>query len=198
LKNSEDDSDNEDRISAVQSTERQKLPSDCLQYSQRSASTVSQKSDVSSTSLPENCHGEDASKPDNDKSSRTSVDSKLASIAETTPTASESAPHTDPPLAEQTVDANQDWEVRDIIAKEDVDGVVHYLVDWHPTLVPTHSLGNAKELVDIFEARLRAHRRSKNKRGWLSLKPSRQAIVGTDTLGGAPQKKRRGRPRKQR
>jgi hypothetical protein len=34
------------------------------------------------------------------------------------------------------VGANEEWEIRDIIGKEDVDGVVHYLVEWNPTLVP--------------------------------------------------------------
>jgi hypothetical protein len=50
------------------------------------------------------------------------------------------------------IDDNQDWEARKIIGKEDVDGVLHYLVEWCPTLVPKHLLGHAKELVDDFEA----------------------------------------------
>lgn len=29
----------------------------------------------------------------------------------------------------EVVDANQEWEIRDIIRKEDVDGVVHYLAE---------------------------------------------------------------------
>ena len=33
----------------------------------------------------------------------------------------------------QVVDANQEWEIRDIIGKEDVSGVVHFLVEWNPT-----------------------------------------------------------------
>ncbi|KAK0105991.1 hypothetical protein ONS95_004498 [Cadophora gregata] len=49
-----------------------------------------------------------------------------------------------------------DWDVREIIGKEDLDGVSYYLVDWHPTLLPAHTLGHAKELVDKFEARIRA------------------------------------------
>jgi hypothetical protein len=35
------------------------------------------------------------------------------------------------------IDANQESEIRDIIAKEDVDGVVHYLVEWSPTKICT-------------------------------------------------------------
>jgi hypothetical protein len=38
-------------------------------------------------------------------------------------------------------------------------------VDWCPTLVPEHELGNAKELVDEFEARVRAQRESKSGQG---------------------------------
>jgi hypothetical protein len=30
----------------------------------------------------------------------------------------------------EVVDAEQEWEIRDIIGKEDVDGVVHYLVEY--------------------------------------------------------------------
>jgi len=70
------------------------------------------------------------------------------------------APPTELQLAVQAIDDNQDWEVRKIIGKEDVDGVRHYLVDWSPTLVPEHWLGHAKELVDGFEARLLAQRNS--------------------------------------
>ena len=53
------------------------------------------------------------------------------------------------------IDANQESEIRDIIAKEDVDGVVHYLVEWSPTLMPKYAIGKAKGLVNKFEARLR-------------------------------------------
>jgi hypothetical protein len=30
----------------------------------------------------------------------------------------------------EVVDADQEWEIRDIIEKEDADGVVHYLVEY--------------------------------------------------------------------
>jgi hypothetical protein len=42
--------------------------------------------------------------------------------------------------------------------------VLHYIVDWHPTLMPEHSLGNVKEQVDKFEARLQAQRKIENRR----------------------------------
>ena len=53
---------------------------------------------------------------------------------------------TRPQVAE--VDSKQEWEILDIIGKEDVDGVVHYLVEWNPTLVPKCALKNAKEMVN--------------------------------------------------
>ena len=33
-----------------------------------------------------------------------------------------------------------------------MNDVLHYVVDWHPTIMVGHSLGHAKELVDKFEA----------------------------------------------
>ena len=90
-----------------------------------------------------------------DQSSGTSVEGRLASTVGTTSTVSESAPLADPAVAVQVDDANRDWEVNDILDKMVVDGEVQYLVDWCPTLVPEHELGNAKELVDEFEARVR-------------------------------------------
>lgn len=98
-----------------------------------------------------------------------SSNSSAASTARTNP-ASESAPPTKPQLCLQLIDANQDWEVRQIIGKEDINGEPHYLVDWQPTLLPRHSLGDAKELVDNFEARLKARRGVKNGRGRPDLK----------------------------
>jgi len=85
-------------------------------------------------------------------------------------------------------DVDPDWGVREIIGKEDLDGVSYYLVDWHPTLLPVHSLGHAKELVDEFEARIRAQRGFK--RGGLgSITRQKAGVKGTG-------KKARGRPRK--
>ena len=54
--------------------------------------------------------------------------------------------------------AKQDWEVRKIIGKEDISGVLHYLVEWSPTLAPGHLLGHAKELVDKFKVEYGAGR----------------------------------------
>jgi len=98
--------------------------------------------------------------------------------------------------SEVHLDDNQDWEVRKITGKEDIDGVLHYLVDWSPTLVPEHSLGHAQELVDEFEARLRAKRGFKNGRGRPGLKWDERMVVEAD-VSGRQQKRPRGRPREQ-
>jgi hypothetical protein len=71
--------------------------------------------------------------------------------------------YTESYLAEKAVQNDQDLEIHDIIGGEDVEGMVRYWVDWNPTLVPLHSLGKARELVEKFEARRRAHRRPKNR-----------------------------------
>lgn len=80
---------------------------------------------------------------------------------------------------------------------EDIDGVLHYLVEWSATLVPEHLpghlLGHAKELVDEFEARLRAQRGVKNGRGGPDMKRREQA----DVADIQQQKRPRGRPRRQ-
>jgi hypothetical protein len=61
------------------------------------------------------------------------------------------------------VDDKQEWGIHGIIGKEEIDGVVHYWVDWNPTLVPKYDLGNARVLVEKFEARLQ--KQGKQKRG---------------------------------
>jgi hypothetical protein len=42
----------------------------------------------------------------------------------------------------------------DIVEKEDIHGVVRYLVEWNPTLVPKYARKNAKEMVNKLETRL--------------------------------------------
>ena len=111
------------------------------------------------SSLPETQRREHQTRRGSGQSSRTSVDGRVASTARTTPVASESAPLTDSALAPQVVDADLDWEIRDILGKKVVNSKVHYLVDWRPTLVLEDELGNAKELVDEFEARLQTQRK---------------------------------------
>jgi hypothetical protein len=97
------------------------------------------------------------------------------------------------------VDSRQEWEIRDIIGKEDVDGVLHYWVKWEPTLVPKYELKKAKRLVEKFEARLRAQGRQKvgKSRGkLLTLREGNNRTMRVSMEGDMQQKKRRGRPPK--
>lgn len=102
----------------------------------------------------------------------------------------------EPQLGLELINAEQDWDVRKIIGREDVNGVPQHLVEWCPTLETEHSLGHAMELVHEFEAQLEAQRRVKGGRWGLGSKIKKQVVVEADTPGGQ-QKKRRGRPRKQ-
>ena len=43
--------------------------------------------------------------------------------------------------------------------------MVYYLVEWNPTLVPKYTLKNVKEMVNKFEARLRAQARQEKGTG---------------------------------
>lgn len=99
-------------------------------------------------------------------------------------TSKEPAVHspTEPQTTAQVIDANQDWEIRKIIDKEDVDGVPHYLVVWSETLLPITSLGNAMELVNEFEARLRAQHRVKCRLGGPGSKRGKRSMVEPDSL----------------
>lgn len=70
----------------------------------------------------------------------------------------------DPEMLEQAVEVatdKQEWEICDIIGKEDVDGEPHYWVQWSATLVPKCEIGKARALVARFEAQLRAQRKQK-------------------------------------
>jgi len=107
------------------------------------------------------------------------------------------APPTGLQPATPAVDASQEWDIREIIGKEYVDGVLHYMVDWNPTLEPQDSLENAKELVDEFETRLRVLRGSRNGRGSQALKRGQHTIVETNALNETKPKRLRARPRKQ-
>lgn len=123
-----------------------------------------------------------------------SVDN-LASTARTTPDVFESAFLTKSQLSPDVNETSRDWEVREVIGKEYVDGVLHYMVKWCSTLEPVHSLEHAKELVDEFEARLRARRKDKEGRVQLGLKRGGQSVMGADVSGGQQQKRPRGWPR---
>jgi hypothetical protein len=86
----------------------------------------------------------------------------------------------------QAICTNQAWEVCKIIGKEVVNGVLHYWVHWAKTLEPKHSLGDAKEIVDKFEARLSAKREvKKGKKGLGSNRSKHMAAPSKDTKGGS-------------
>lgn len=125
-----------------------------------------------------------------------SLDARLTSFSRSPP-ASEVTSRTELDVCPMVTDVDQDWDVREIIGKEDLDGVTYYLVDWHPTLLPGHSLGHAKELVQKFEARIRAQRGVNHKRGGLGSKARQKASVEAQVSSGQQGKKPRGRPRKQ-
>jgi hypothetical protein len=129
-----------------------------------------------------------------DDSESIAVHSNHASTARTTPDAFESAFLAEPQLGSEVIDADQEWEVRKILGREHVGGVLHYLVEWSPTLEPEHSL--PEELVHEFEAHLRRRRKAKKGRRGAVSKIKQQAVVETDASGGQ-QHKQRGRPRKQ-
>ena len=134
---------------------------------------------------------------DDNKTFANSTGGEPPSTARTTP-ASETAPSIELQLCSQLINADQDWEIRRVIGKENVNGVLYYLVDWCPTLLPEHSLGHAKELVYDFEARFRAQRRLSNDgRSEPRSKVKQKASLKAKTLNGQPGKKPRGRPRKQ-
>jgi hypothetical protein len=63
----------------------------------------------------------------------------------------------DPEMPEQAVEVaneNQEWEICDIIGKEDIDGVLHYWVQWSATLVPKCKMEKARALIARFETGL--------------------------------------------
>jgi hypothetical protein len=128
------------------------------------------------------------------------IDGQSATLARSVSMISESIDPGIPQRAAEVADGKQEWEIRDIIGKEVVDGEVHYLVEWSATLVPKCELGKAKVLVDKFEARLRAQRRHRGGKRRGRLPPSKagkQAIAGAHATSETQEKKRRGRSHKQ-
>jgi hypothetical protein len=130
-----------------------------------------------------------------DDSESTCIEGNPTTTARTAP-ASEPVSLAEPQLVTEAMDADREWEVLDILGREDIDGVRYYWVKWGPTPVAAHLLGHAKELVDEFEARVQARRRDKSRRGNIGSKARKQAVEANPS-GGQQQKKRRGRPRKQ-
>jgi hypothetical protein len=107
-----------------------------------------------------------------------------------------------PEMPEQAVDVandKQEWEICDIIGKEDVDGVPHYCVQWSATLVPKCEMGKAKALIARFEAGLRAQHKQRKQKGGKGRGRPFPSRVGkqarTRATGDTQQKKGQGRPR---
>jgi hypothetical protein len=44
------------------------------------------------------------------------------------------------PLQMAVADNKQEWEICDIVSKEDVDGVPHYWIQWSVTLMPKYEM----------------------------------------------------------
>jgi hypothetical protein len=175
-------------------SKRRKLP-DFL----GSTTTLSSHNVKSSPSLTLALEESEKSEDDRtDVSTNLYVEDNLISTARTTPELPVSSSLRKPQMSPELGDTSQDWEVREVFGKEYVDGVLHYMVEWCPTLQPVHSLEHAKELVDEFEARLRALHKDKEGRVGHSIKRDMQVTIERDLSGGQQQKKRpRGRPRKQ-
>jgi hypothetical protein len=132
------------------------------------------------------------------KESVAAIDSQAATLA---PTALVKSALDEPgrPLQVAVADSKQEWEICDIVGKEDVDGVPHYWVQWSITLVPKSEMGKARALVARFEAELRAQRKQKGGKGRGRLLPSKagkQVAAGVRATGQTQEKKQRGRLRK--
>ncbi|KAI9765646.1 MAG: hypothetical protein M1840_007203 [Geoglossum simile] len=54
------------------------------------------------------------------------------------------------------VGCNGEWRIHGIIGKEVIDGVLHYCVDWEPTMLPENDLRGAWCMVQEFEAKEQA------------------------------------------
>jgi hypothetical protein len=127
------------------------------------------------------------------------IDSRSATLAATALMKSALDDPAIPPQVAEVANDKQEWEICDIVDKEDVDGVPHYWVQWSITLVPKSEMGKARALVARFEAELRAQRKQKGGKGRGRLLPSKagkQVAAGVRATGQTQEKKQRGRLRK--
>ena len=83
-----------------------------------------------------------------------------------------------PEPAVEVANDKQEWEICDIIGKEDVDGAPHYWVQWSAMLVPKCEMGKARALIARFEAGLQAQRKQKGGKGRDRQFPSRAGKQG--------------------
>jgi hypothetical protein len=96
----------------------------------------------------------------------------------------------------QAICIDQVWEVRKTIGKEIVNDILYYWVRWAETLEPEHTLGDAKEMVDKFEARL-CKREVKKQKKRPGSNRGKHMVVEANASAGQQQKRRRGRSLKQ-
>jgi hypothetical protein len=94
----------------------------------------------------------------------------------------------------QVEDSYREREFHNIIGKEYIDGEVHYLVDWVPTLVRGYVLrkAQAQPLISRFEARCQAQKEKWKREG--SDRP--KGFEAADGTRQRRQRRQRGRPRK--
>ena len=97
-------------------------------------------------------------------------------------------------LASLAMDFDQEWEIRNIVDRKAVGGIVYYLVDWKPTWMGEFELDGARELVDAFVAQSIRHE-SWDGAGEGCCSRLGHKIRGSDSLSKA-EPRSRGRPRK--
>ena len=97
--------------------------------------------------------------------------------------------------ASLAMDFDQEWEIRNIVDRKAVGGIVYYLVDWKQTWMGEFELDGARELVDTFVAQS-IRRESWDGAGEECCSRRGHKIRGSDLLSNGEPKKR-GRPRKQ-
>jgi hypothetical protein len=65
------------------------------------------------------------------------------------------------PQSVARVGGDGEWGIHGIIGKEVIGGEVYYCVDWEPTMMPEHELGQVQHLVQEFEAKEQARWRKR-------------------------------------
>lgn len=130
--------------------------------------------------------------PEGDGADVSESEDNLASTARTTPDISEAPCLTKPQLYPEVAEPGREWEVRKVIGKEYVEGVLHYMVEWCPTLEPANDLEHAKEAVDEFEA----FRKDSEGQRKLGVKRDGQKAIGHEVATGQQKKRWRGRKQK--
>ncbi|CZR52890.1 uncharacterized protein PAC_02767 [Phialocephala subalpina] len=116
---------------------------------------------------------------------------RFGASATTTESTENARDYARPCYVAQVEDVYREREFHNIIGKEYIDGEIHYLVDWVPTLVRGHVLrkAQAQPLISRFEARCQAQKEKQKRKG--SDRPK-----GFEAADGARQRRQRGRPRK--